>query len=223
MPVWNRSEYLAEAIDSVRRQTYKDWELIVISDGCTDSTPTLMNYFTKLDSRIRYVFKKHEGIARTRNFGISLAKGEYIAVHDSDDFMLPKKLSKSLKKLKDTGADFVYASYFMADGNGHAYGMHEPPLKITWKQVWDNSAWPHITIIAKRHCFLITPYRDVAVNDDSYLVLDWFMAGYRGIRIKEPLNIVRYHNTRISIAKQKEVERITNEVREELKRAGYSK
>lgn len=216
MPTWNRSHYLAESIDSVLRQTYKDWELLVIDDGSTDSTPVLMGHFTKKDKRIKYYPKKHEGIAKTRNYGLKLAKGGYIAVHDSDDFMLPKKLYKSLKRLKETGADFVYSSYFIADGEGHTNGMHEPPTKITIKQVLDNSAWPHITIVAKRKCFDESPYRpELKVNDDAFLMFDWFQRGYKGVRIKEPLNIVRYHNTRISIGKQKEVEAINEKMRKE--------
>lgn len=215
MPTWNRSHYLAESIDSVVRQTYKDWELLVIDDGSTDSTPVLMDYFLK-DKRIKYFPKKHEGIAKTRNYGINLASGEYIAVHDSDDFMLPNKLSKSLKRLKKTGADFVYSSYFIADGDGHAHGMHEPPSKVTIKQVLANSAWPHITLIAKRKCFVETPYRpELKVNDDSFLIYDWFKKGYVGARIKEPLNIVRYHNTRVSVGKQKEIEAINEKMRQE--------
>lgn len=216
MPTWNRAHYLAESIDSVRRQTYKDWELLVIDDGSTDSTPILMDYFTKLDKRIKYFPKRHEGIAKTRNFGLQLARGEYIAVHDSDDFMLPNKLSKAVKRLKDSKADFIYSSYFMADGNGHAHGMHEPPAKITMKQVLSNSAWPHITIVAKKRCFEETPYRpELKVNDDTFLVFDWYKAGYEGVRIKEPLNIVRYHNTRVSVGKQKEIEAINERMRKE--------
>ena len=218
LPTWDRAEYLTESIESVRRQTLKDWELIVVDDGSTDSTPELMDYYTKLDKRIKYFPKKHEGIAKARNYGISKSTGEYIAVHDSDDLMMPKRLSKSLKKLKDTGADFVYTSYFMMDGDSKPYGVHQPPVKIEIQQIIDNAAFPHITIVAKKDCFIKTPYREHLIyNDDAFLTLDWYKAGYKWARISEPLSMVRYHNTRISVGKDKEIRRINEEMRKEAK------
>ena len=224
IPTYNRSEYLAESIKSVIEQTYKNIEVIVVDDGSTDSTSVLMSYFTKIDPRIKYIKKEiNDGIAKTRNYGISLSKGEYISVHDSDDFMMPKKIAKSVRKLLDSGADFVYSSYFIADGNGHTQGMYEPIANITAQQVHDNAAYPHISIVAKRKCFIETPYRnELRVNDDTMLVLDWFLKKYKAVKIKEPLCIVRYHNTRVSIKKQKEVEKVNEEMRQELKNAGYS-
>jgi len=222
MPTFDRAHYLAESIDSVLRQTYKNWELIVVDDGSTDSTSVLMDYYTKLDKRIRYFpRKKNLGIAKTRNEAINYAKGEYIAVHDSDDWMLPKKLAKSVSRLEQTGADFIYSSYFMADGDGRSYGMQEPPAKVTIKQIVANAAYPHITIVAKVKCFKNTPYREeLRVNDDAFLTWDFYKAGYRGVRIKEPLNIVRYHNTRVSVGKQKEIEAINEKMQKEAEDSG---
>lgn len=223
IPTYNRSEYLAESLNSVLNQTFKDFEVIVVDDGSNDSTSVLMKYFVKIDPRVKYIVKnQNEGIAKARNLGISHAKGDYISVHDSDDLMLPKKLAKSIRMLKKTKADFVYSSYFISDGDGHSRGMYEPIANITAQQVHDNAAYPHITIVAKRECFIDTPYREeLKVNDDTMLVLDWFLKKYKAVRIKEPLCIVRYHNTRISIKKQKEVEEINEEMRQELKKAGY--
>jgi glycosyltransferase involved in cell wall biosynthesis len=223
IPTYNRSEYLSESIDSVLRQTYKDWELIIVDDGSTDSTPKLMEYYLKLDERIKYYRKKNEGIAKTRNFGIKKSQGEYISVHDSDDIMMPKKLALSLRKLNKTNADFVYTSYFMMDNDSKPYGVHQPPYKITIQQIIDNAAFPHITILAKRKCFIENPYRnELKVNDDMGLCADFYMAGYKFERIKEPLSMVRYHNTRISIGKVKEIEKITKQIQKELIDSGVS-
>jgi glycosyltransferase involved in cell wall biosynthesis len=222
MPTFNRAHYLAESISSVLKQTYKNFELIIVDDGSTDSTPVLMDYFTKLDKRIKY-FRRREnlGIAKTRNEAISYAQGEYISIHDSDDFMLPKKLSKSIAKLNKTGADFVYSSYYIGDGEGRAIGMHEPPSEVTIKQIKANSAYPHITIVARAKCFIENPYRpELKVNDDSFLMFDFYKAGYRAVKIKEPLNIVRFHNTRVSVGKQKEIERINEQMQKEADESG---
>lgn len=221
VPTYNRSEYLSESIDSVLRQTYKDWELIIVDDGSTDSTPKLMEYYLKLDERIKYYRKKNEGIAKTRNFGIKKSQGEYISVHDSDDIMMPKKLALSLRKLNKTNADFVYTSYFMMDNDSKPYGVHQPPYKITIQQIIDNAAFPHITILAKRKCFIENPYRNyLKYNDDAFLTWDFYKAGYKWARISEPLSMVRYHNTRISIGKDKEIRRISEEMRQEAIESG---
>lgn len=221
VPTYNRSEYLSESIDSVLRQTYKDWELIIVDDGSTDSTPKLMEYYLKLDERIKYYKKKNEGIAKTRNFGIKKSQGEYISVHDSDDIMMPKKLALSLRKLNKTNADFVYTSYFMMDNDSKPYGVHQPPYKITIQQIIDNAAFPHITILAKRKCFIENPYRNyLKYNDDAFLTWDFYKAGYKWARISEPLSMVRYHNTRISIGKDKEIRRISEEMRQEAIESG---
>jgi glycosyltransferase involved in cell wall biosynthesis len=180
-----------------------------------------MEYYLKLDERIKYYKKKNEGIAKTRNFGIKKSQGEYISVHDSDDIMMPKKLALSLRKLNKTNADFVYTSYFMMDNDSKPYGVHQPPYKITIQQIIDNAAFPHITILAKRKCFIENPYRNyLKYNDDAFLTWDFYKAGYKWARISEPLSMVRYHNTRISIGKDKEIRRISEEMRQEAIESG---
>lgn len=137
--------------------------------------------------------------------------------------MMPKKLTLSLNKLKKSGADFVYTSYFMMDNDSKPYGVHQPPYKITIQQIIDNAAFPHITIIAKRKCFIETPYREyLKYNDDAFLTLDWYKAGYKWARIAEPLSMVRYHNTRVSVGKDKEIRRISEEMRKEAEASGLN-
>jgi glycosyltransferase involved in cell wall biosynthesis len=86
MPTFNRAKYIAEAIRSVQSQTLREWELIVIDDGSTDNTESIVRDLTEKDGRISY-FKNERnlGIAKTRNRGVSLAKADYVAMLDSDD------------------------------------------------------------------------------------------------------------------------------------------
>lgn len=116
LPTYNRAYILPEAIQSVLRQTYTDWELIVVDDGSTDNTREVVMSFT--DSRIRYVQHEHnKGLAAGRNTGIREAHGEFIANLDSDDVWLPHKLEKELSKFTP-GVDVVYSRYerTLADG-----------------------------------------------------------------------------------------------------------
>ena len=203
IPAYNADAYLAESVNSIITQTHKDLEVIVVDDGSTDDTEHLMEYFTKKDDRVRY-FKlpKNKGISYARNFGIRQSVGEYIAVMDADDISGPTRLKKQLKALK---GDFVYSSYFLADEHGRIVATHYPPAKVTFEDVKKNGAWPHVTILAKRECFDKTPYRDYRVNDDAFLVWDWFRAGYKGTWVKEPLVIVRTHPGSTSKSKAEEI------------------
>lgn len=91
IPTYNRAALLNQAIVSVLDQTFTDFELIVVDDGSTDDTPTVVSAFQ--DRRIRYVYQDNAGRSAARNRGIELARGEYVAFLDSDDLYLPNKLA----------------------------------------------------------------------------------------------------------------------------------
>lgn len=94
IPTYNRSASVYNAILSVLSQTYRDLELIVVDDGSTDNTyQILMNFH---DSRLRLVRQDHQGVAAARNYGVSLAQGDYIAFLDSDDVWMPHKLERQI-------------------------------------------------------------------------------------------------------------------------------
>lgn len=215
MPTYNRQAYLAEAIDSVLNQTFKDFELIVVDDGSTDDTRLLMQYFTEKDKRVKYLLNQtNSGISFSRNRGIKEAQGELIAVMDSDDIMSPDRLKKSLKALKDN--DCVYTSYLQADENGRVNGLVEPeaPSKLNMKQILQTQMVPHVTMLGKKELFV---YKDeYRSNDDLYLVARMFSLGVKFKKIREPLMIVRYHQQSTSTVKNKEIERITELIKEEF-------
>lgn len=95
MPVYNVALYVTEAINSILNQTFKDFELLIINDGSSDSTREEVLKFS--DSRIRFVEnEKNIGLANTLNRGVELANGEYIARMDGDDISLPERLAKQV-------------------------------------------------------------------------------------------------------------------------------
>jgi glycosyltransferase involved in cell wall biosynthesis len=98
IPTYNRAHLIGRAILSVLRQSYQDFEIIVLDDCSTDNTEELIDEMKKKDKRIRYIrHEKNKGPAVARNSGIKNAKGEYIAFQDSDDEWLPEKLEKQIK------------------------------------------------------------------------------------------------------------------------------
>lgn len=95
IPVYNAEKYLKECIDSILTQTFTDFELLLIDDGSNDGSAAVIAAIA--DPRIRYVKnEKNMGIARTRNRGLELARGEYIAFIDSDDICVPQRLEKQV-------------------------------------------------------------------------------------------------------------------------------
>lgn len=215
VPTYNNACYLPEMIASVMGQNYKDWELVLVDDGSTDSTPEIMKYYT--DPRIRYIRReRNKGIAYSRNQAVSEANGQFIAVMDSDDLMAPDRLSTAIRKLEKSEVDFVYSSYLMSDEEGHVHqgGWLMPPEKLTYKDVIAGYTAPHVTIVAKKKCFAENPYREQdKVNDDLPLVLNWLRAGYTYRRIRKPSVNVRLHDSSVSKTRDKEIKKITEEMK----------
>ncbi|HYM59859.1 MAG TPA: glycosyltransferase [Thermoanaerobaculia bacterium] len=104
-PVYNGAAYLEQAIESARRQTYEDWELLVINDGSTDATGEIAERCARRDSRIRYFANEANlGISRTRNRGLAVAEGTLVAMLDSDDLWLASnKLEAQVRAFERAG------------------------------------------------------------------------------------------------------------------------
>jgi len=92
---YNRRHYICDAIDSVLNQTYPNIELIIIDDGSTDGTGSLLRQ--RYGQRIHYIYQENKGRSEARNHGIRLATGKYIAFLDSDDIWKPNKLAQQLE------------------------------------------------------------------------------------------------------------------------------
>jgi glycosyltransferase involved in cell wall biosynthesis len=120
IPVCNREKYVGEAIESILAQTFSDFELLVIDDGSTDRSREVVQSYH--DPRIRLVCNETNlGVAKTRNRGIHLARGEYLAVLDSDDWAHPERLGKQVAFL-DSHPDYAAVGAWIAwmDGEGRS-------------------------------------------------------------------------------------------------------
>src|SRR5574337_1544658 len=114
IPVYNREQYVAAAIESVLAQSFTDFELLLIDDGSTDGSVEIMRSYTN-DPRVRLVCNEHNlGIPKTRNRGIDLARGEYVAMLDSDDLAYPSRLEKQVAFL-DRHNDFAVVGAWTTD------------------------------------------------------------------------------------------------------------
>jgi glycosyltransferase involved in cell wall biosynthesis len=98
MPTWNSARHLGTAIDSILAQSFEDWELIIVDDGSTDDTSSVLARYR--DPRIRvYSIGRNRGRARARNMAVQHARGKYIAICDSDDISVPERFSREVSFL----------------------------------------------------------------------------------------------------------------------------
>lgn len=122
-PVYNSEKFLEAAITSVQNQTYSNWQLILIDDASTDSSEKIAKEFYSGDSRISYEkLPVNRGAAVCRNRAIELAKGEYIAFLDSDDFWAPDKLEIQLSFMQRKDCDVSFSNYLLIDEQGNSLG-----------------------------------------------------------------------------------------------------
>lgn len=124
IPVYNVERYLPECIDSILRQTYTHFELILVDDGSTDSSGEICRSYAEKDSRIRYVRQENGGVSVARNKGLEFAQGEWIAFADSDDWMEPNQYEVLMQTALETDAEiaacgvsheFKNLKYYMGD------------------------------------------------------------------------------------------------------------
>ena len=119
MPVYNVEKYLNNTLESVRNQTYSDFEVIMVDDGSTDSSGQLCDKWTQEDSRFRVIHTENKGVSAARNTALSLVRGEYIFFMDSDDLIIPETFEELLDTLQKTDADMVMGNLFYTDNNGN--------------------------------------------------------------------------------------------------------
>ncbi len=121
IPAYNVAQYIEMAIDSVLRQTFSDFELIVINDGSTDGTGEILERYKTLDSRIQVYHSENRGIANARNQAVAYAKGEYVTFIDSDDAVKEDYLESLYENAEKYNADVVVASFYRYE---EAEGMY---------------------------------------------------------------------------------------------------
>lgn len=111
IPIYNVGDYLYRCLSSVACQTFKNFEAIMINDGSTDKSPVIAADFAKNFSNFSLVHNDKKGVASARNLGIKLAKGEYVAFVDSDDYIDPNYLYRLYNAAKKNNADVSHCNY----------------------------------------------------------------------------------------------------------------
>ena len=117
IPVYKVEKTLSRCIDSVRNQSIKDIEIILVDDGSPDNCPAICDFYASIDTRIKVIHKKNEGLGFARNSGMNEATGEYIAFVDSDDYVAKEMYEHMYNKGKAFAADAVYCGFYYVNNN----------------------------------------------------------------------------------------------------------
>ncbi len=120
MPIYNGADSLVKCLDSIKAQTFKEYELIMVNDGSVDKTEEICLSYAEKDERFRYFYQENKGASTAINWGHGFAKGEYIARIDCDDYVAPEFLSKPYSIAKKYNVDIVNFSHFYVT-NGQEY------------------------------------------------------------------------------------------------------
>jgi len=130
IPVYNISDYIEQCVSSVISQSYGDFEIILVDDGSTDASGSICDSLALNDSRIRVVHKSNGGLSDARNFGLSLALGQWVMFLDGDDYLDPDALMTHISIAFATGADMTVAGFRYVSDEGDVLGKVELPLGL---------------------------------------------------------------------------------------------
>ena len=195
MPAYNAEKFIEKAIMSVVNQTYKNWELIVIDDGSKDSTTEIVMQLAQEDSRIVfYANEKNMGVARTRNRGFDIAKGDYVALLDSDDIWMPEKLEKQIELIAKTEADITYTSYGIIDVEDNKYkDDYVVPSQTDFEKMLGENHIGCSTVVLKKSVTEEYRFNENFYHEDYVLWMQLLKDGHRAHGLTEVLVQYRFY------------------------------
>ena len=117
VPVYNVEKYLYRCVDSILKQTYENFELILIDDGSPDNCSQMCDELSEKDSRIKVIHQENQGLSAARNSGIKIAKGNYLTFIDSDDWISNTMFEDLINLIKEKNADISICNFIVTDGN----------------------------------------------------------------------------------------------------------
>ena len=188
MPVYNAGDFVAQAIQSILDQTYGDFELIIINDGSTDKSKTVIKSFD--DGRIKYFEnEKNSGIVFSRNRGLKLAKGEYVGMFDADDIAYPEKFKEQilfLEENKDFGMVGSWAKFIDEKGKRlpGSWKLKASPKMIPAIMLFKNY-FLQSAVLYRKECISKFSFRDGFDILEDYLIWLEITRDYKAWNLQE--------------------------------------
>jgi len=192
IPAYNCDKYVSECIESVMSQSYQNWEMIIINDKSTDSTKKIIEQYAKEDDRIRpYNNERNMGAARTRNKGVDLSRGRFMAFLDADDYWHNEKLSRQISIMLKNNYSFTFTAYErLYTTNGKKRKIIRVPKEINYRQYLKNTIIGCQTVVIDNELFEGFRF-EVGELEDVLTWMKYLKKGIRAYGLNENLAIYR--------------------------------
>ena len=202
-PAYNSSQYIGEAVNCVKLQSFSNWEMIIVDDCSMDNTVEIIKEVIKEDGRIRLIqLPKNSGAAVARNTAIQNARGRYIAFLDSDDLWYPEKLEKQVTFMQENDIAFSFTSYRIINEDGtETNKIINVPKEIDYKGLLKNTIIGCLTVMLDVSKLGLVQMPNIRTRQDTALWLSILKKGYKAYGIQEPLS--KYRKVKGSISSNK--------------------
>lgn len=214
MPVYNAEKYLKDSIESVKKQTYTNWELIMVDDKSSDNSLELIyDLTTDIKEKVKIVhFEQNKGTATARNKALELSSGEYIAYLDSDDIWMEEKLEKQINFMKENNYAFTMTSFNYLRKDGSQKEIKKFPKSLTYKQAMRNTIIQTCTVMGdlKKIDKKLFEMPNIKRGQDAATWWKILKNGYKIYGLDENLAYYRVGNNSLSSNKLKAVKRTWN-------------
>ena len=200
MPTFNASKYLADSIESVLNQTYKNLELLITDDCSSDETQNILEQFSQKDPRVKVEFlKDNYGPGIARNKSIERANGRYIAFCDCDDRWFPEKIEKQVAHMKRKDCALCCSSYITCNDRNEETGIVYAPEEISFSMMKRDNKIGCLTAIYDTQLLGKKYYMpSLQKRQDWALFMDITKQCHKAYGITEPLAYYRHRNDSVS-------------------------
>ena len=193
MAAYNAEKTIEQAINSVLRQTYTDFELLVVNDCSKDRTVELVKSIAAKDNRVRLISnEKNSGVSFTRKHGLEESNGSWIAILDSDDAWTPDKLEKQIELQKRTNADLLFTGSAFMDSDGQPIDWYlHAPAEVTYRQLLKQNVLSNSSALVRKELYAKYYAVGDGMHEDFAMWLNILKDGRKAYGVDEPLLIYR--------------------------------
>lgn len=209
MPVYNAGKFLRESLESILNQTYNNFEFIIVNDGSTDNSENIIKTYS--DNRIKYYSNsRNKGLIFSLNYGIDLAKGEYLARMDADDISMRDRFEKQIAFLEQNeNVSAVFANVRLIDKSGTEIGIWEDDINTKnyseiRRTLAKTNCLAHPTLMIRKSVISIFKYKKRRLNSEDWdLWLRLVSRNYQIEKINEPLLNYRIHDDSVTFKRNR--------------------
>lgn len=199
VPIYHVEQYLKKCVESIRNQTYRNLEIILVDDGGDDGCPAMCDEYAGIDERIRVVHKTNGGLSDARNAGMAIATGDYVAYADSDDYLMENAYERMVARMEETGADIAVCNFLCVDAEGNPISERNGAMDIrdgviSGTQAIRNLSGPHYEYwttawnrMYRREIAEIVPFPKGRLHEDEFTAHQFFSQAQKVVGIEKPL------------------------------------